>query len=76
MNRELRKLGVEDGPRVGTRVERAEEGRYEGEEGVGGIGGGLKSCLNAWKSTRSRLECASPKGFDELSRWLSAPRNP
>ena len=27
--------GVEGGPRVGTRVERAEEGRCEGEEGVG-----------------------------------------
>ena len=34
VNRELRKLGVEDGPRVGTRVEVAEEGRGEGEEGL------------------------------------------
>ena len=35
MIRELRKLGVEGDPRVGTRVERADEGRWEGEEGVG-----------------------------------------
>ena len=26
---------MESGPRVGTRIERAEEGRCEGEEGVG-----------------------------------------
>jgi len=42
MNRELRKLGAQEpvlslskhGPRVGTRVERAGEGRCEGVEGL------------------------------------------
>jgi hypothetical protein len=52
VNGELRKLDVEGDPRVGTRVERAEEGRCEGEEGVGEIGG-LKSCLSACKSVHT-----------------------
>jgi hypothetical protein len=30
----IAEAGVEGGPRVGTRVERAEEGRCEGEEGL------------------------------------------
>jgi len=37
--RGVAEAGVESGPRVGTRVERAEEGRCEGEEGVGDLTG-------------------------------------